>query len=64
MWRVGRLGLCGLVDGPMAWAVVGEERDARFGDGRAVVVGVCFEEDFSRRVEEDVEVRREDDEEA
>lgn len=65
MWRVCRLGLRELVDVRTAWAVVGEEREARFVEGRVeVVLELRFEGAFRRRVEEDVEVRREEDEES
>jgi hypothetical protein len=44
---------------------VGEEREARLVDGRVdVVAEVRFEGDFKRRVEEDVEVRRDEDAES
>lgn len=43
---------------------MGEERDARFVDGRDVAVEVRFEDDLSRRVEEDMEVRREEDDDS
>jgi hypothetical protein len=56
-----RLGLRELVDVRTAWAMEGDEREARFADGREVVVEVRFEGDFRRR-EEDVEVRLEDEE--
>lgn len=57
MWRLG----LELVDVRTAWAVVGEEREARLVEGRTEeVVEVRFEGDFRRLVEEDVEVRRED----
>lgn len=65
VWRVCRLGLRELVDVRTAWAVVGEEREARFVEGRVeVVLELRFEGAFRRRVEEDVEVRREEDEES
>lgn len=54
------------MDVRVAWVVVvGEERDARFAGGRAtVVVEVRFEGDFRQRVEEEVEVRRDDEDES
>ena len=62
MCRVFRLGLRELVDVRTAWVVLGEEREARLVEGRAEIVAeVRFEGDFRRRVEEDVDVRRDED---
>jgi hypothetical protein len=60
VWRLGRE----LVGVRIAWVVLGEEREALFVEGRVVKVEVCFEGDFKRRVEEDVEVRRDEDEDS
>jgi len=55
-----RLGLLELVEVRVAWAVVVEEREARYVDGR---VEVRFDGDFRRRVDE-VDVRVDDDDES
>ena len=60
MRRLCRLGLWGLDDVRIAWAVVGEEQDVCWVAGCVdVVVEVRFEGDFRRRFEDEEEVRRE-----
>ena len=58
MWRIG---LRELVHVRIAWTVAGEEREARLVEGR--VVDVRFEGDF-KRVQDDVDVRREEEAES